>query len=654
MATTGDSILQYGGVSLPFVKTEKFIQEPQYSPDGVDYIYTRVTIGVGCVLNDCTLGQSVADWYRSVRPILMQRGLPLYYIVDGQYVLPSDDNPLDTAGDEAITSPNYDYQGGSVWDNAWGSDAKLGPKPKRFEIKEIQGGTWIAYYEIETYIPYCEGEPSVFLSNRWESSVDVDEHYFLQRIINGTLVLNGQFETTANDFSSGYGIQLMVANNIIIPPVPKRWKREAIKISRSQDSLIVNYTIVDKQQYSAMPRPATKIDATYTETSGTKDLALMNLLLCECQVLIHGEVNENYDPTSGDPDQNKYDIMKLMFQIVFSRIKFPFSIATSADSFSENEFITYFQMKEEMFKPIVGCTVRCTRSRSLTTHPIGKNTDWQSNVWALTNVGDPIEIGDIQNDIARQPENLGNYGLFLLSANALKLNLVTGSTTFSPLTPCDDESYRSINFGSGYTIYQGNTTVYTTLLTTGASDLATGSYDVRTGTYYGGESYNHPFTEYSIDVNYVTDRHVMQLPLMYDVDENDDDSAVFATTAAPTTRKIITYQAGRLGRWPMAPDPSEIEVSTAVSGDKVLSHTITMKNAELMDDGITRKYQIGGIYEIGMAKRLQYDVADTTINVAVSPKTNDIWGSSFNTYPTSGFVSGIISYSNQAPGGDQP
>lgn len=149
MASAGDSILQYGGVSLPFVKTDKFIQEVVYSPDGVDSIYTKITIGVNCVLSECILGKDVPTWHRESRPILMQRGLQLFYVVDGQRVYPESDNPLSDGGEEVVSAPYYSWDD-EIADFQNHTDAKLGPKPKRFEIKEIQGGTWIAYYEIET------------------------------------------------------------------------------------------------------------------------------------------------------------------------------------------------------------------------------------------------------------------------------------------------------------------------------------------------------------------------------------------------------------------------------------------------------------------------------------------------------------------------
>ena len=653
----GDSILSYGGVQLPFVKTEKFVEETQYSPDGVDSIFTKTTIGVGCVLSECLLGEDVPTWHRRVRPTLMQRGHQLYFIIDGEQVYdytanPPASNPLTVAGEELTAAPDYYHDESGVPTEEWGTDAMLGPKPKRFEIRQLQGDTWIAYYEIETYIPYCaeDSTPAMFLSNRWEIDLSIDQNYFKTRTINGTLVLNGQYQGYNDQVYTEYAIWEMMDNQIVIPSLPNRWKRETIRLARSSDGLRVNYVIVDKQQYSAMPRPATEIEATYTETSGTPGLATMNIVATEMQILIKGEPNESYDPTDEDaPDQNKYDLMKLMFQLAFTRIKFPFTLPDTDETWEEQEMITYFQLKEDLFRPIVGCTIRSLRNRKLTSHPIGKNQDWQSDVWALTNVGQPLKIADIQDDIARQPTNIGSYGLYLVAAAAIKDNPLGSGTV--PLDNCGLTNERAINLDFTDEGYYGNTEIYSTILTTGSTDLASGYYDVHTDNYDGQLAYEHPFTDYDIDVAYITNNHAMQLPIMYDV-ASTEASCVYATTAAPTTKKVITWTASRLSKWPVIPNPENAQEMTASpDNDKLLNYTISFKHAELLEDGLTRKYSVGGVYEVATEKRMQWDVEDGKIYTSVNPRTNDYWDTSVNAYLTANILTGIVGYGTEAPGG---
>ncbi len=680
----GDSILQYNGIQLPYVRTEKFSQEVIYSPDGVDSIYTKLSIGVSCVLNSCLLnGTEVTDWIRNARPALLTRGAQLFFTMDGEYLYNStcDTNPINVSGGsstEVVASPNYNWSG-TVWGTTAYADAKLGPKPIRFDTRQINGGTWLCYFEIETYIPFCEGAVSNFLSNRWEVTVDVDEEYFITRTINGILVINGQYALAVNN-----GIDIAIneiglndsSHSLIIPPCPNRWKRDNIKIVRSSDGLTINYTIVDKQLYVAMPNPATKIDAQYTETSGSKDFALLNMQICEIVCTVYGEPNASYDPTgtidggsivynsNNGLDYIKYNLMKLMFQVVFSRIPNPFIVGVSSTTDLSNTYIIqYFQIKEDVFKPMVGCTVRALRPRQFKTNPVGKTLLASGGIFSLTNVGQPIPIGDILADVARQPQNLGNYGTFLIAQQALKLP--ESLTTLTPcqlssaiMSPCDSDEYRSIQtLISSTQFYQGNTTLYVTDLPASVTNPSSypnnPGYGQLSNTYYSDANYKNPFTEYTVDVQYITEQHMLQLPIMYDV-ASTGSCCVFSQTGASCSKKLCHWKASRIGAWPMSPKPTDLaNPSSSPSNDQLLSYHLTYADCELMQDGITRRYETGGIYEVGMAVRVQWDASSptATIPTIVNPITNDVWGSPYSTYPVSSFVSGIVGYSTISPGG---
>ena len=716
---TGASLLVYNGISLPYVKTEKFTQEIIYSADGVDSMYTKITIGVGCVLSPCLFnGTDVADWVRNTKPYLMVRGAQLYFTMDGDYILQPSIPSTNTYafncayspdGYEGIDSPNFTAAGGQRFNAV--SDAKLGPKPIRFDVRRIEGNTWLAYYEIETYIPYCTAgsTPPYYLSNRWTTSINVDDEYFMSRTIDGILVLNGQYGNQTkmwsgpDNFPVDAIVEDIVTNNVIIPPCPFRWKRETIDIVRSSDGLTINYRIVDKQLYTAMPRPATKIDAQYSETSGTKDFALMNMMVCEIQCTVYGEPNANWNPTgtisgggsvswnaNGGVDVNKYNLMTLMFQIVLSRIPFPFLVTdTQTDIGGNNKYIIqYFQMKEDVFKPIVGCTVRALRPRLYNSQTVGQTLQTAQGVYSFTNIGSTILVQDCINDIARQPENMLNWGQFLIAAQSL--GTINGSGGpghgFSSLTPCQlasailypcADTYRNINTsistsvtGLGSTAITVSNMNYAALGATNAH-AGSGALVSNTGKYYSDEQYTNPFTEYAIDIQYLTDQHMFQLPVMYDlypIQGTVASGCVFGQTSAPTTRKIVHWKASRIGQWPMNPKPDEITNcygpyynNNAPTNDQLLSYHLTFSDSFLMQDGITRKYETAGVYEAGMAVRLQWDQPGA-IPTAVNPITSDVWETtiasssiaSASMYPTSLFVSGIIGYSTVSPGGGLP
>jgi hypothetical protein len=716
------SILTYNGISLPLVRTEKYLQEVVYSADGVDSLYTKTTIGVGCVLSPCLFnGMDVADWVRNVRPYLMVRGAQLSFMLDGDYIMqptvtPTSDSwdlafdcGYDPSGDQGTASPNYDSAGDDTFQMI--ADARLGPKPLRFDVRKIEGNTWLAYFEIETYLPYCKASsdtPPYYLSNRWSSLVSVDDEYFMTRTIDGTLIINGQYgnqTTTTGGMKIDVVIQDMVNNSIIIPPCPKRYKRDAIDVTRSSDGLTVNYKIVDKQQYVAMPRPATKIDAQYTETSGTKDFALMNMMVCEISVTVTGEPNNNYDPTgtisgggdvnwnaNGGLDINKYYLMTLMFQVVLSRIPFPFLLSDLTNKIGQDNkyIIQYFQIKEEVFKPKVGCVVKALRPRNWTSQTIGQTLLSNQGVYGFTTVGSCLYVADIINDIARTPDNIGNYGLFLVAAQTLTDNLGSTATpcqiASSLMFPCISSVGRNINtsLSTSMVALGSNNNAPSINYSEIAAQTASANYGAieNTGKYYGDEQVSNPFLEYLIDVQYLTDQHMFQLPVAYDIYSAGTQPAsgcVFAQTAAPTTRKVVHWKASRIGDWPMNPLPTDIAngygpmaagtgSTIAPTGDQVLSYHVTFADSFLMQDGINRKYETAGVYECGLATRLQWDQPGG-IPVCVNPITSDVWEQTFTSpmgsltastsigtatiYPTSKFVSGIIGYTNSTvgPGG---
>ncbi len=731
---TGSSILTYNGVSLPFVKTEKFDQEVVYSSDGVDSMMTKITIGVGCVLSPCLFnGLDAATWVNTVKPRLMVRGGQLSYCVDGAYVIEPTVTPqgggdyklafdcnYDPDATAVITSPSFDTTDQTETIDAV-SDAKLGPFPQRFDVRRIEGNTWLAYYEIITFLPYCNGAANMpyYLSNRWSTTVAIDEDYFLTRTIDGILVLNGQYGNQTKMWSGPENFPIdiivedMVNNSIIIPPCPQRWKREGIDIIRSSDGLTINYKITDKQLYTAIPRPATRIDAQYTETSGTKDFALMNMMVCEIQVTVYGEANANWNPagtinqqgqvtweSNGGLDYNKYNLMTLMFQVVLSRIPFPFLLnQTDIGSLNNPGFnqyiIQYFQMKEDVFKPIVGCTVRALKPRLFDAQTIANTTQYNGNqgIYGLTTIGSTILVEDCINDIARQPENMLNYGQFLLAAQSL--NVVGGvggpGNGYTSLTACQLASAIMYPCSAARGILTSIPSSATNLGSTNinVSDMdyaAIGANNTNpatavnniynVGRYYSSEQCKNPFTEYTIDVQYLTSQGMFQLPVMYDIfafGTTPASGCVFAQTAAPITKKVVHWKASRLGTWPMNPSPTDMLTgygpqtqdsfyTPGSSPDQVLSYHITFADSFLLQDGMTRKYETAGVYECGLAIRLQWENTQYGVPTAVNPITSDVWETTVAStsiatasyYPNTLFVSGIIGYANGSPGGGNP
>ena len=657
MANFTNSILRYGGIDLPFLRTDRFVQEPVWSPDGTDLIATHFVIGVSGILNACFLEGNMdpACWIEYARPILLQRGNQLYFYIGGTQIMPppGPTNPTTNvpSGKELVSAPKYVnpigtdcYVGsGTTAINAT-LDAKLGPKPIRLDIVAIRGGTYAIRYEIECWVPYCAGggPTGAILSNRWESSVDIDKDYFYTRTTNGTLILNGQW-LDVNPAPTVLNQNAL----LILPPLFNGWKREVVRFNLSSDQLTLTYSIQDRQQYVSIPRPAVSIEATYAEISPAPQfnigLAMMNVMQQNMDITVAGDPStyfENSYPTGSpvNPDLLKYSLMQIMFTLVFSRIQNPFTIINEKGT-NEAQMITHFELREDIMRPIVGCRVIATKSRDVSVNPLGSRATWESGVFSQTCVGLPLYLDDMLNQVATQPISIGNWATFLLLCSIV------------PQDPCKGGNIPAV-YGqfSPYT-----TTVYSSQTTSAQVTTGTGYQQIVNLSYSCANS-QYPFTEYTASVDFVTDNHILQLPIMYDVEQGStagttQASSVFCQTASPTSRKIIHWKASRLGAWPKVPSPSSVDVyGGSLPSDKVLRHVISPGEVELSNDGITRHYAISGMMEIGMARRVQWDVASTVLSTITNPVIgSSVYGDVDASFPTKNFVSGILC-SGTSPG----
>lgn len=662
-----NSVLRYNGIDIPFLRVEEFKQEGIFSADGCDLLYTKITIGVSGIINACFLqgGMDPACWVESARPLLLQRGAQLDLYIGGVQVIPppgpTNQNHAEPAtGMELAAAPAYKNPTGCISAGQGTSidaplDAKLGPRPLQLDIRAIRGGTYAIFYRIELHVPYCAagGVPAQVLSNRWESVLDIDRDYFYTRTTNGTLVLNGQWLTA-------YPAPTILNNNalLILPPLFKNWRRETLRFSLSSDQLTLTYSIVDRQQYLTIPRPCVHIEATYAEIAPAPQVqqgyALLNMEQQNCDVTVHGDPStlvDNSYPTGNpvNPDQLKYILMQIMFQIVFSRIKHPFT-TENADGklpMSGNaQYITHFELREDMFQPIVGCRVVAFVSRDLTGNPLNSSATWQSNIFSQTDVASPIIIDDMIQQLPTQPISIGNWATYLLLCSV------------APQDPCKGGNRPTV-YGQ-FSPY--GTTVYSSQTSTGQTTTGTG-YQQIVNRSYSCANYAFPFTEYSATVDYPTDFHTIQLPIMYDVEQGTTtgtsrSSSVFCQTASPTTKKVVHWKASRVGAWPKAPNPTQVDYyGDSTPADRVLrSVPLSVGEVELGHDGLTRHYQISGMMEIGMARRLQWDRANTIISTITNPVIgSSIYGDQDAGFPTTtlsgsgGFVSGILG-SGLSPG----
>lgn len=226
------SVLRYNGVQLKIVKTLANDSHPVMTDDGADYLYTHTQIKVRCVINHAATsdGGAIAPVsLPGLRQKLLQPRKHLELINGGVVVLSSPQNFQDAG------APGVQAQA-SV-------DANNGPHPISFNVIEVIGfGTFIADYEIETWIVDAAQADSPIIGHRWEMEDEIDNLYMTTRHVSGTAYFRSDILDIKNlepDDLRGY----------LFHPVPTNFQREGIRVRAASNGLAYHYQFRDVEQW---------------------------------------------------------------------------------------------------------------------------------------------------------------------------------------------------------------------------------------------------------------------------------------------------------------------------------------------------------------------------------------------------------------------
>lgn len=243
------SRFSYAGVELGYIHTTTIDQEPQYSDDGMDYLYSKITIGVEAIINSALTpslgGESATQTEARIRHLLSLPRKPLEFLVNADSLI-------------TVVPP----------------DAKNGPFPKRHSVKRI-GGTqsFLVDFQVETYVVECPaGAPPPYISNRYRETVTVDENFYTKKTRTGKVVVRADVGNNPD------GLRTLIA-----PPIQTGFKRESSEWILQEDGLAMTYTIIDREVYLQPPAPSTKAEGEYTEST-----TLGAIRFGECRIRLEG------------------------------------------------------------------------------------------------------------------------------------------------------------------------------------------------------------------------------------------------------------------------------------------------------------------------------------------------------------------------------
>jgi len=289
--------LIYNGVELRNVVTREFVQDPVRDDSNTDTIHHRFRIQVETILN----------------PSLLALANPRL-----GFLLPGGGVPTAAAAMQAIhrlLSQDrgellYSFSGLPVLhvtpalSGAGNADANNGPRVFAVSMTHVSPETINILFGVECAMVVCEQSGThPVLNNRWSSSDDVDENFKTTRNWRGKLRLR----TAA--------VSAHVYRGIVVPPLPKGWRRKSMHFTAEPNALELSYAVTDEEiTGQPAPSPATSMTCTHTKSLKTAG------------AIIEGHLSIRLDGPRG---ANKKVMMERCWQIALAKLNFAAGTSTN-------------------------------------------------------------------------------------------------------------------------------------------------------------------------------------------------------------------------------------------------------------------------------------------------------------------------------------
>lgn len=649
------SILTYNGVTLSYCRTSQFAQEPQWSEDRMEYLYTKVTLEIEAVLNN-KLNPSVAaetptQTMVRVHELLSLPRKALTFTVNAQNLL------------NVVISTN---NGG---DGLPTMDAKGGPTPLHLNITQITEQTFLVNYAIEVNIVECPGggAPPLYASNRFRISESIDETFHTKQTVNGRLIVRGDVADPITGFVGGRGINPDTLRYVVCPQIPAGFKRVSSDYMLAEDGLSLEYTFVDQEIDVPPPLGTCKADIDYMESTPFGPLRFAE---CTCRL-------------EGSKAMSKLQMLKTAIFIVLSKVAGPSGQLFGLSNPNGRTQLQQAALREKSMEnkiefsakvKIVGLNAQtCNFSGNInrfTFLPAGVGLQFGGSGAVATSI---ISGGGVTGaTVVNGGQNYTTAPAVFITGDG------AGATATASVAGGSVTGLIINNAGAGYTvalfnfggqapdpglrgtagllavagalndpclmqsILTANPTGYTSSLqgfglnTQPASTLSTVPQLPDYTPAYQSTLTTGMYDDYPVRSRYVTDMGVIQLPV---TSSDPNVTAVFIQMHAPIAKRIVDMDVSSTGSRPQLPQDPALTDSNQV----LLSSELAPDAMNLSGDGITPTWRMRGSYEIGFVNRNNASVTAavppwlslSTLNVGANPDKNPSW-------TTADFITGIL------------
>ena len=249
------SLLNYNGVTLPYVRITDFSQSALRDESETDWYLTKFDIAAEAVINTDYITTicpdmldkttNVADVMTIIRTRLLAHRKRLSIVFNGTDLVP--------AKQTGIT--------GDV-------DAMNGPRPMSCDITQLTNTTFFIRYRIVAHyweshdespnVPVPNNPGNNVLYNRWSESQEIDGRGFSRRVREGKFVIRS--DNRAGQIADTFRSQMAVVG------VPTGFLRESSSYTVDPSGLGLAYRIVDQEVFKQPPNPAFEAVGSYTES----------------------------------------------------------------------------------------------------------------------------------------------------------------------------------------------------------------------------------------------------------------------------------------------------------------------------------------------------------------------------------------------------
>lgn len=224
------SYLKYNGIELEIIHTQEMRRETVLDPTGCQYLYTKWTIDVHCVLNPQATSYKDLPFSSSKGqlPVITDRA------IRDRLAQPRKQLTLKSGGPTGPTILECPAPG-------YTTDACNGPIPEEpATVFSVHGTkTWAVRFRITACVNSCTSVP-VVLAHRWKRYTDCDQDYFSMLVTEGEV----HFNTARMIADSAYPDDFRRDFNHIIP---EDCKREKIEVIPSDDGASLKYRLIDRE-----------------------------------------------------------------------------------------------------------------------------------------------------------------------------------------------------------------------------------------------------------------------------------------------------------------------------------------------------------------------------------------------------------------------